>query len=369
LPLRRLTVVQLLPALDSGGVERSTLEHAAALAKAGHRSVVVSSGGRLLPLLRRDGSEHVELAIGRKALSSLRFSLMLRRLFRELQPDIVLARSRFPAWLGWLALRGWLGRRPRFLTAVHGLNSPGRYSSILARGECVACVSATVRDHVLKQWPATDPRRLRVLPHGIDPEEFPPALASDPEWRAKLSNEHPALAGGRLLLLPGRASRSKGHDHALALLAGLRAQGCDARLWLPGAMQRGREVYAGELQARAMALGVADAVAITPARDDIAQAYAASDLVLQLSDEPEAFGRTVLEALAMRRPVLGWAHGGVGELLQRHFPAGAARPFDHGLLLARAQGLLADPPPVTAAIPTLESAQARWLELYDQLLA
>ena len=368
--MRRLTVVQLLPALDSGGVERSTLEHAAALVRAGHRSIVVSAGGRLLPMLRKAGSEHVELDIGRKTMASVRHVLALRSLFKRVKPDIVLARSRMPAWLGWLALRGWFGSKPHFLTAVHGLNSAGRYSSILTRGERVLCVSETVRAHVLKQWPATDPRRLSVVAPGIDPGEFPQGHEADSAWCEQLWREHPGLRGGRLLLMPGRGSRSKGHDHALALLAALRKQGCDARLWLLGAQQRGREAYVAELQARAIALGVTDALVISPARADIAQAYAASDLVLQLSTEPEAFGRTTFEALAIGKPVLGWAHGGVGELLQRHFPAGAVRPFDQATLVETAARLLASGTvPTTAPLPTLDDAQSRIMRLHAELIA
>lgn len=362
-------MVQLLPALDSGGVERSTLEHAAALVRAGHRSIVVSAGGRLLPSLRSAGSEHVELNIGRKAISTFRHALALRSLFRRLKPDIVLARSRLPAWLGWLALRLWFGRKPHFLTAVHGLNSPGRYSGILTRGERVLCVSETVRAHVLRQWPDIDPRRMTVIAHGIDPAQFPRGLEPGAKWREELAREQPALSGGRLLLLPGRGSRTKGHDHALALLASLRGKGLDARLWLPGCRQKGREAYVAELEARAVALGVSDFIAITPARTDIAQAYAASDLVLQLSTEPEAFGRTALEALAIGRPVLGWAHGGVGELLQRYFPMGAVRTFEQAALVATARQLLADGPLVAdTALPTLADAQARIMKLYDELI-
>lgn len=363
-------MVQLLPALDSGGVERSTLEHAAALVAAGHRSIVVSAGGRLLPILRKAGSEHVELDIGRKTLLSLGKVLALRRLFSRVKPDIVLARSRLPAWLGWLALRGWIGRKPHFLTAVHGLNSAGSYSSILTRGERVLCVSETVRAHVFKHWPGTDPRRISVIGHGIDPDEFPRGLDGDAAWHERLCSEHPALRGSHLLLMPGRGSRSKGHDHALALLASLRGQGCDARLWLLGASQRGREAYVAELHARAIALGVSDFLVISSARSDIAKAYAACDLVLQLSTEPEAFGRTTLEALAIGKPVLGWAQGGVGELLQRYFPAGSVRPFDQTALVAAATRLLAtDAPLVTASLPTLAEAQARIMRLHDELSA
>src|SRR5690606_25551325 len=132
---QRLTVVQLLPALGSGGVERSTLEISQALAAAGHRAVVVSAGGRLLPELEVTGAGHVALDIGRKSPLTFRHVPRLRRLFVELQADIVHARSRLPAWIGWKALQRLpRGTRPHFVTTVHGLNSPSRYSAIMARG-------------------------------------------------------------------------------------------------------------------------------------------------------------------------------------------------------------------------------------------
>src|SRR5512141_1216890 len=145
---RPLTVVQVLPALESGGVERSTLEIASALTAAGHRAVVVSAGGRLLPALLATGAEHIALPIGRKSPWSLRHIPALRRIFQELDADIVHARSRFPAWLALRALRGGAQaqrRSPHFVTTAHGLNSPGRYSRVMTRGERVICVSDTVR--------------------------------------------------------------------------------------------------------------------------------------------------------------------------------------------------------------------------------
>ncbi|MBN8265661.1 MAG: glycosyltransferase, partial [Xanthomonadales bacterium] len=183
--MRRLTVVQLLPALDAGGVEQSTLEIADALVRAGHRAIVVSAGGRLQAPLEAAGAEHIRLDIGRKSPLSLRHVPALRRLFRERGTDIVHARSRLPAWLGWLALRGMPeAARPRFVTTVHGLNSPSRYSAIMACGERVVCVSQSVRAHVLRHYPATDPRCLRVIPRGIDPAAFPRVAGRDPAARA-----------------------------------------------------------------------------------------------------------------------------------------------------------------------------------------
>jgi glycosyltransferase involved in cell wall biosynthesis len=334
--MRPLTVVQLLPALHSGGVERSTLEIADALVRAGHRAIVVSAGGRLVARLEASGAEHIALDIGRKSPLSFRHVRRLRRVLEQSGADIVHARSRLPAWIGWFALRGMpQAARPQFVTTVHGLNSPSRYSAIMTRGDRVICVSDTVREYVLRHYPQTDAARLRVIPRGIEADAFPQAAYPDTAARARIAARFPALGGdGPLLLLPGRGTRLKGHADALALLKALRAEGIDARLWMPGAREPGREAYIAELENEARAAGVAAALAITDVTDAIAEAYAASDAVLQVSRKPESFGRTVVEALSVGRPVIGWAHGGVGELLRELYPAGAVAPFDADALLA-----------------------------------
>lgn len=369
--MRRLTVVQLLPALQSGGVERSTLEIADALVRGGHRAIVVSAGGRLLPALRKTGAEHVALDIGRKSLLTLRHVGALRRLFAEVGADIVHARSRLPAWLGLWAVRGMPpASRPRFVTTMHGLNSPGRYSAVMTHGERVICVSDTVRRYLLRHYPRTDPGKLVVIPRGIQPGQFPRAPHPDREARGWAATQHPSLGGdGPLLLLPGRGTRLKGHADALRLLASLRRDGGDARLWLPGAREAGREAYLQELEAECARLGIGDAVAFTPPTAAISRAYAASDVVLQLSRKPESFGRTVIEALSVGRPVVGWAHGGVGELLGELQPQGTVAPFDENALADAARTMLAHPPPPLATMDayTLRAMQDATLALYQDL--
>lgn len=368
--MRRLKVLQLLPALESGGVERSTLEIAAALVAAGHEALVVSAGGRLVPALEEGGARHVELDTGRKSPATLLKAGALRRLIERERPDILHVRSRLPAWIALLALRGIRpAERPRLVTTVHGLNSPSRYSRVMTRGERVVCVSGTVRDYVLEHYPDTDPSRLRVIPRGIDPAAFPRAPAPDRAAREWAAGLFPALAGeGPLLLLPGRGTRLKGHVDALDLLAALRADGLDVRLWLPGSRQAGREDYLAELKGETARRGLRETVVFSDATDRIARAYAASDLVLQLSRKPEAFGRTVVEALSVGRPVLGWDHGGVGELLRELLPAGAVAPFDAGALARRARELADTPPPLPGSIPySMEAMQRATLAVYAEL--
>jgi glycosyltransferase involved in cell wall biosynthesis len=370
MPARRLTILQLLPALSAGGVERSTLEIGHALVLAGHRSVVASAGGRLVERLEAQGSEHVTIDLGRKSLATLRHAGTLRRLIGQLRPDIVHARSRLPAWIARLALAGGAGTRPHFVTTVHGLNSPGWYSAVMTRGERVICVSNSVRDYLLRHYPRVDPARLTVIARGIDPDEFPFGFRPDDAWRANFFAEFPALQGGLLLTLPGRGTRLKGHADAIELLAGLRGRGLDARLLLLGARQGGRERYVAELERLARRRGVAAQLAISAPRADVAAIYASSALVLQLSRQPEAFGRTVLEALSLCRPVLGYAHGGVGELLAELYPEGRVPLGDATRLSERAAELLRVAPPIAPLTRyRLVDMQAATLDLYARVAA
>jgi glycosyltransferase involved in cell wall biosynthesis len=240
----------------------------------------------------------------------------------------------------------------------------------MARGERVVCVSRTVRDYLRAHYPATDASRLVVIPRGIDPAAFPRMPHPDRTARTRIAGTHPQLGGeGPLLLLPGRGTRLKGHADAITLLAALRGAGMDARLWMPGVVQAGRKAYVRELVEMTGAAGIGDAVAMTEPTAGMAAAYAASDLVLQLSRKPEAFGRTVIEALSIGRPVLGWDHGGVGELLRELQPEGAVLPFDAAALRERAQALLADPPLPPATMPyTLRAMQEATLAQYHAVM-
>jgi glycosyltransferase involved in cell wall biosynthesis len=253
---------------------------------------------------------------------------------------------------------------------VHGLNSPSRYSAILLRGERVVAVSQTLRDYVLSHYRWLEPGRVRVIPRGIDPLAFPYGHRPDEAWRKAFFAEFPTLAGAPLLTLPGRGTRLKGHHDAIELLADLKRRGIEARLLLLGVIEPGREAYVAELQELIRLRGVTSQVVLTPPRHDVRDIYAISELILQLSNKPESFGRTVIEALSLCRPVLGYAHGGVGELLAELYPAGRVPPGDRERLVERAAELLR----VSPSISPLQSyrlvdMQRATLALYDEVAA
>jgi glycosyltransferase involved in cell wall biosynthesis len=199
---------------------------------------------------------------------------------------------------------------------------------------------------VLSHYTWLDPTRVRVIPRGIDPAAFPYGHRPDDAWQNAFFAEYPALTGAPLLTLPARGTRLKGHRDAIELVAALRHRGIDTRLLLLGVIEPGREAYVEELRELVHASGVSGQVVMTPARSDVRDIYAISALVLQLSNKPESFGRTVIEALSLCRPVLGYAHGGVGELLAELYPAGRVPPGDRERLVERAAELLRVAPPI-----------------------
>lgn len=344
------------------------METARALVAAGHRSIVVSGGGRWVPRLKAEGSEHIQLPIGSKSLGAIWTVLRLRWLLQRLRPDLVHARSRLPAWLLKLALLG-SGLRVAQVNTVHGLNSVSRYSRILTRADRVIAVSQTTRNYLLANYPGIDDSRLRIVPPGADPLEFPSGTRCSEEWLEALHYEFPALAGGLLMTLPGRGTRLKGHAEAIRLLAKVREQGVDARLLLLGVVEESRRDYVRELQALARQLGMDEYVAFSTPRGDVRDVYAASALVLQLSTRPESFGRVVAEALCLGRPVLGYDHGGVGDLLRELYPAGCSPLGDLDALTERALLLLREAPEVdTARVPKVSDSQALTLSVYSELL-
>ena len=373
--MKPLKVLQLLPALDSGGVERGTLEIARALVAAGHESVVLSRGGRLVEPLQREGSRHIALDLGRKSPLTFLHARRLRRLFEAERFDIVHARSRMPAWVTWLAWRGMLlATRPRFITTVHGMHSVSRYSAIMCAGERVIAVSDTVRDHIRShypptRWPHLTDDHISVIPRGIDAAEFPRDYQPSSEWLARFHAEFSQLGQRKVLTLPGRLTRLKGHHDFITLVGKLVAEGLDVVGLIVGGDDPKRPGYAREIRARVLAAGLTERIVFTGHRNDMREIYAISDCVLSLSSTPESFGRTVLEPLAMGRPVVGYAHGGVAEILAELFAHGAVAKGDTGAATLRAEAVLKGKTP--AVLPNtrflLERMQSSTLSLYEAL--
>ncbi len=366
---QRLTVVQILPAMASGGVERGTVEVGAELVRQGHRAIVISAGGRMVHELARHKVEHVQWKVGAKSLTTLRYIRKLRKFLRDEHVDILHARSRLPAWIAYRAWKGMNAQtRPRFVTTVHGFYSVSRYSAIMTRGERVIAVSESVQRYILDNYPQTDPARIAVIPRGVDPKFYPYGHRPSPSWSQTWFQRYPYLLDSFVLTLPGRLTRLKGHEDFIELIARLVERKLPVQGLIVGGEDPQRQKYAQSLRQLVRDRGLDTHITFTGERNDMREVYASSNLVLSLSQQPESFGRTVLEALSLGVPVIGYDHGGVGEILATLLPEGRVSMGNMDELVTRVQSFLERTRSVSEANPyLLEHMLNKTLALYSEL--
>ncbi|MBP2989105.1 glycosyltransferase family 4 protein [Acinetobacter baumannii] len=362
-----MKVMQLLPELNSGGVERGTLEIARALVAQGHQSLVVSNGGRLVSQLEAEGSTHLTLPIHKKSLSSLWQIRPLRQLIEEHQPDIVHVRSRVPAWLTHFALRKIpANKRPHLISTVHGFYSVNRYSAIMTQAEKVIAVSDSVVKYITDHYKNCPPQDIVRIYRGIDPAAFPHNYQPSAQWFNQVFNDFPELENKFLLCLPGRITRLKGHESLIELMQKLGEQYPQLHAVVVG----GADVKnLSELQNTIQSKGLADKITFVGHRSDIREWLAFSDIVLSLSNQAETFGRTALEALSVGTPVIGWNRGGVAEILSHVYPQGLVEAENEKALVETVKNHIEQPQTVApVTMFSLKDMCDQTLELYQSVL-
>ena len=305
------TVMQVLPALRSGGVERGTVDIARALIAAGWKSIVVSAGGPMVHELDRAGATHVTLPVGAKNPFKWRRGYdRLVDLAFEHNVDIIHARSRMPAWLAWRAARA---RDIPFVTTFHGRYGDSNplkkfYNAVMSRGDRVIAISRFIADEVTRRY-GVESERIRIIPRGVDLDLHNPNRVSA-ERMIKLANEWRLPDGLPVVMLPGRVTRWKGHEVLIDALSRLGDLPLHCLMVGPYA---GKERYKASLEARISKLGLASKVHLVGGCTDMPAAYKLSDVVISASLDPEPFGRVIIEAQAMGRPVVASNHGGAIE--------------------------------------------------------
>jgi glycosyltransferase involved in cell wall biosynthesis len=367
-----MKVVQILPELNAGGVEGHVLDLAGFLASTGHESIVISNSGNMVAKLEQRGVRHVTMPVHRKSLRSLFQVRKVRKFLRSEKPDVVHAHSRVPAWIAWLALRS-MDRltRPKFVTTVHGFYSVNAYSAIMTQGDRIIAVSESIRTYVQDKYPACDPRRIEVIPHGIDPTTYHPEFKPSADWLAQWQSEHPELANKQLLLLPGRITRLKGHGDFFLLIKKLKQAGHPICGLIAGNTHPKKHAYLDELHQQAERLGITNDIVFLGHRSDLRELMAVSDIVMALSQQPESFGLTVLEALALGRPVVGYDCGGVGELLAAFFPLGKCPLGKLSHVIEKSASIIRDRAQVLPIVNpfTLEAMCESTISVHQELLA
>ncbi len=308
---RAPVVLQIVPALVTGGVERGTIDIAGAVAAEGWTSLVASAGGPMVADLDRVGAEHITMPLDSKNPWIMhRNAGALTELIYDRKVDIVHARSRAPAWSAHSAARR-IGCH--FVTTYHGTYNASNpiknfYNSIMARGERVIAISDFIARHIERKH-GTDSARIVTIHRGVDLSLFDPQRVSA-ERMIQLATAWRLQDGMPVVMLPGRLTRWKGQAVLIDALKELGRD--DIRCLFVGADQ-GRTAYRQELERMVADRGLESVVHIVDNCRDMPAAYMLADVVVSASTDPEAFGRVAVEAQAMGRPVIASDHGGARE--------------------------------------------------------
>jgi glycosyltransferase involved in cell wall biosynthesis len=308
-------VMQILPALEQGGVERGTVEIASCLKKEGWESYVVSEGGRLVEELNKIGVEHIVLPVASKnPFKIIKNAFALKKLIEEKHIDIVHARSRAPAWSVWLAAKM---AKVHFLTTFHGVYNIGgsslkkKYNAVMTKGDLIIAVSNFVSNHIQENY-GIHKSKIRVIPRGADIEKFSKENVSAERVTA-LAKQWGLFKEKPVIMLPGRLTRWKGQMVLLEALTYMKNK--DIICVFVGSDQ-GRTAYREEMALYAEKYGLTDKIKMIEFCKDMPAAYCLSDIVVCPSTDPEAFGRVIPEAQAMGCLVVASNHGGATETIE-----------------------------------------------------
>ena len=309
------TLLQVIPELETGGAEQSTIDIAHAVVRAGGTALVATRGGRMTTRLESDGARLAQMPVQTKnPLVMLGNAARLAALIRQEKVSIIHARSRAPAFS---ALWAAHATRTPFVATYHGVYTARSglkrwYNAVMTRGDLIIANSDYTRDHVLAEH-HVDPARMVTIPRGVDLARFDPPFVSP--GRVEVLREAWGLPndGRTRILLAGRLTRIKGHLTIIESARRLAEAGRrDFQILFAGDDQ-GRTGYVAELQAAIDASGLADVVRIVGHCDDMPAAYLLADVAILPTLVPESFGRAAVEPQVMGRPVIAANHGGVTE--------------------------------------------------------
>ncbi|MEQ8651311.1 MAG: glycosyltransferase family 4 protein [Kiloniellales bacterium] len=329
------SLMQVLPRLEGGGVERTTVDIAEAVVKAGGQALVVSEGGPMEVELKRAGAIHEKLPVASKNPLTMRNNVSrLAGLIDEFGIELVHARSRAPAWSAYYAAKRC--DKP-FVTTFHGAYDRGvplkqSYNAIMTKGVRVIANSEFIGRHVQEVY-GVERERLRIIPRGVDLFRFDPEQVSVHRV-IRLAERWNLPDGVPVVMLPGRLTRWKGQQ---LLLDALQQLGdLDLIAAFVGAEQPGHAGFRDELEQAIRDKGLIGRAVVLGACDDMPAAYRLADAVVSASIDPEAFGRVISEAQALGRPVVAANHGGAPEqILEGHsgvlFPPGDAKGLADGI--------------------------------------
>lgn len=306
-----MKIVQLVPELNEGGVERGTVELSREFVKRGHESVVISRGGKMMRLVEEQDGLHLTMDLCSKNVLTAPFrTVQLRRILRDLQPDIIHARSRVPTWLAYFANNKLM---LPFVTTVHGIYSVNLYSRVMTKGDAVICVSEVLRDYVRRNYD-TKEEKITVIQRGVDLEYFNPARLDHSFIRTFKNDLN--LWDKYIITSVGRITYLKDYESFIEAIAIAKDRVPNIKGVIVGGADGDKEKYLESLKDLAKKLHVEADLVFAGSQEKMPEIYALSNVTVNASITMGNVGRTVVESLAMDTPVLATSYEGLINLVR-----------------------------------------------------
>jgi glycosyltransferase involved in cell wall biosynthesis len=333
-----MKILQILPELNIGGVERGVCDLSKALVEQGHQSFVISNGGKLESSLVASGGKHISMPVHIKRFKTLKLAKELYEVILDVNPDIIHVRSRMPAWVTYHALKEFKNNKPVHVSTFHGLYSFPIYSKVMANVDHIISISNTVEDYIKTTYKVPD-EKITVIPRGCDLSEFNQEPV-DQSWKDEWYKEFPQTLNKKIIMLPARITKWKGVDDFINLINLINDETIHGIV--VGPVSKSKQKFFKKLQSKVQKLNLETKITFCGSRSDIVNVYKFADIVYNLSKTPEPFGRTTIEAASVGTKIMGWDHGGTKEILSELFPDGLVKLEDIQALKEKTLELLSD---------------------------
>lgn len=360
-----MRIVQVVPELNEGGVERGVVELNREYVKLGIDSYVLSAGGKLENQINIDGGNFIKFDVCSKNIFTA-FSRVnaLKKILKELKPDIIHVRSRVPAWLVYFANKKL---KIKVVSTVHGFNSVGFYSSIMQKADAVICVSNSIKEYIQKHY-QTSENKITVIPRGIDLELFNPKNI-DEIFIENFKKEF-NLKDKFIVSSIGRVTQLKDYETFIKAILIVKEEIPNIVGLIVGGVRSDKENYLNSLKTLMKELNLDNNIIFTGSQSKIEQIYALSDVIISSSKKPESFGRAVAEAICMNKPVIATNHGGVKDIIIKNengffFEVGDDKSLANNILKSR--NLEFDGYSYISSNFSLENMVNKTLEVYRKL--
>jgi lipopolysaccharide heptosyltransferase II len=296
-----LRILQILPELNVGGVERGTVDLAKELVKLGHKAVVVSNGGDLVADIEQAGVIHYQLPVHSKSiLNIIRMVPKLAEIIRKEEIDVVHARSRMPAWVAFFACRR---TKTAFVTTCHGYYKKHFFSFVMGWAKRVIVPSNVIARHMIEDFKVPF-ERIRMIPRSVDLNKF---KYLGPDKRSgKTFN----------IGIIGRLTPIKGHLHFIKAMAKVARIHPKVKIWIVGDAPSSKDAYKEQIRVLVKRLGLEECTEFLGTQKDVPSILEHLNCLVLATTTQEAFGRVIVEAQACGVPVVATAVGGVIDIIE-----------------------------------------------------